>query len=121
MNSFWKLLDSIRQKPPEVRSHVAFVSAVCLTVLVGLLWTSTLPAQFSELSNSASEVPSGSAVSELKEHVAEGVSGAIDNNGTADGTLNMQPANFATATKRSNLSPVLRTTSTTTASSTVQP
>lgn len=43
-----KTLDSIRQKPRSVRDQYALGIAVCCTVLIGGVWTLSLPSRFSQ-------------------------------------------------------------------------
>lgn len=71
MNVFWKILDTIKQKSPEARTQASFLIAVCTTLVVGLLWVSTLPAQFSELTNSTSSAAVGNQLNVLKANIEE--------------------------------------------------
>jgi hypothetical protein len=43
----FRTLDNLRQKPKAVRQRVAFLTALSFTLLVGGVWTLTLPARFS--------------------------------------------------------------------------
>ena len=81
MNVFWKILDTIKQKSPEARTQASFLIAVCFTLVVGLLWVSTLPAQFSELTNSTSSAAVGSQLNVLKTQI-EGTVNSIPNDTT---------------------------------------
>lgn len=116
MEPFWNFIDSIRQKPKEVRSHAAFWAAACLTFLVGLLWVSTLPAQFSRISDSASNAAAGDAVSGFKEKVSESANVVPKDTEVKGSALNFEPANFATGTVRvaPNKAPSSTSTSSTT-------
>ena len=51
----FRTLDNLRQKPKAVRQRVAFLTALSFTLLVGGIWTLTLPARFSGESLSQSE------------------------------------------------------------------
>lgn len=42
----FRTLDNLRQKPKAVRQRVAFLTAASFTLLVGGIWTLTLPAKF---------------------------------------------------------------------------
>ncbi len=42
----FRLLDGLREKPRHVRQRFAFMFALTLTLLVGGVWTLTLPARF---------------------------------------------------------------------------
>jgi hypothetical protein len=44
---FFRLLDTARTKSHEARKRIAFGVAMIVTVLVGGIWTMTLPARFS--------------------------------------------------------------------------
>ncbi len=43
------LVEKLRDKPKETRVQVSFLSALCVTGLVGLLWGLTLPMRLGEL------------------------------------------------------------------------
>ncbi len=42
-----RVIERLRKEPREVKSQVAFVSALVITVLIGIVWLTTLPARFS--------------------------------------------------------------------------
>lgn len=50
-----EFLDRLRQKPRAVRARIAFGSAVGVTALVALVWSTTLPARFGELGGTIKE------------------------------------------------------------------
>ena len=45
-----KKIESLRQKPTHVRNAYAFWIALCVTLLIAFLWSTTLPAKFSNTS-----------------------------------------------------------------------
>lgn len=50
--SISSLLERLREKPKEVRVQVSFLSALCVTGVIGLLWGVTLPTRLQGLSQS---------------------------------------------------------------------
>jgi hypothetical protein len=49
----FKYLDHLRTKPKEARQRVAFVAALGLTLVVGGIWSLSLPARFADTSDLA--------------------------------------------------------------------
>jgi hypothetical protein len=49
----FKYLDHLRTKPKEARQRVAFVAALGLTLVVGGIWSLSLPARFTDSSDAA--------------------------------------------------------------------
>jgi hypothetical protein len=50
-----EFLDRIRRKPPHVRAHYAFGSALFFTGVIALVWVTTLPTRLSTISNTIQE------------------------------------------------------------------
>ena len=45
-------LENLKRKSPEAKSRYAFVGALLITLGIGLIWTTTLPARFGAISTS---------------------------------------------------------------------
>ena len=50
----FKYLDHLRTKPKEARQRVAFFTALALTLVIGGVWSLTLPARFANTGDLAS-------------------------------------------------------------------
>ncbi len=88
----FKKLEKLRQKPRNVRNRYALVGAVLVTSLVTSIWVISMPARFSELSNTSAtntKVPGGfvRAMSDIKgqfANISKGLERALSNPGTTD-------------------------------------
>ncbi len=50
-----EFLERLRKKPQHVRARVAFGSAVGITAIIALVWSTTLPARFANLGSTLDE------------------------------------------------------------------
>lgn len=71
MDSFWRLLESLREKPPVVRTQAAFLGALSITAIIGFVWITTLPAHFSRISTGAQDNEVANTVSTAAAKVDE--------------------------------------------------
>jgi hypothetical protein len=53
-----RAIERIRAEPREVRSQIAFLSALCITVVIALIWSTTLPARFGSVATIGSKISS---------------------------------------------------------------
>lgn len=50
-----EFLERIRKQPQHIRSHFAFGSALGITALIAVIWSTTLPARFATLGDTIEE------------------------------------------------------------------
>ena len=65
MNKISSIIERLREKPKEMRVQVSFLSALCVTGVVGLLWGVTLPTRLQGLpqGNQMAETEGGNGIS----------------------------------------------------------
>ena len=65
MNKISSIIERLREKPKEMRVQVSFLSALCVTGVVGLLWGITLPTRLQGLpqGNQMAETEGGNGIS----------------------------------------------------------
>ncbi len=51
----FRTLDNLREKPKAVRQRIAFLTAISFTLVIGGVWTLTLPARFADETLAQSE------------------------------------------------------------------
>ena len=51
----FRTLDNLREKPKAVRQRIAFLTAISFTLVIGGIWTLTLPARFADETLAQSE------------------------------------------------------------------
>lgn len=59
----FQFLDNIRQKPRQARNQYAFGFAICLTLIIGGVWSLSLPSRLSNLGNVAAVGSASSTMS----------------------------------------------------------
>ncbi len=74
-----QFLEQLKSKQSHIKTQIAFVSAVSVTGIIGLVWASTLPAQFNKigdevvLESEAQTATAGNALDELIAGVTKGM------------------------------------------------
>lgn len=89
------LLALLRAKPDKVKSRIAIAGALSITVAIGIVWSSTLSARFSSLSENVEEGAKNTANAKeaLTDLVAE-VGKNTDTSATEEGTTNDSTSTF---------------------------
>lgn len=86
-------LKRLREKPAHVKTQYAFLSAAFVTLIIGGIWTTTLPARFAEIGASVSpkESEQAASVTEGIDSFMENMDGVMEEASQIQDTVTKQP------------------------------
>jgi len=71
---FFEFLDALRAKPKPIRERYAFVFAIGFTVMIGGVWSLSLPGRFATVTDTATSTPGEAPFAGLWREFSEQVS-----------------------------------------------